>query len=41
MGPKVEAAIAFVSSGGRESIITSIARLGEALSGGPGTRIVA
>ena len=41
MGPKVEAAIAFVSSGGRESIITSIARLGDALSGGPGTRIVA
>jgi carbamate kinase len=40
MGPKVEAAIAFVESGGREAVITSIGRLGEALAGEAGTRII-
>jgi len=40
MGPKVEAAIAFVSSGGREAIITSVGKLGDALVGGAGTHIV-
>jgi carbamate kinase len=40
MGPKIEAAIEFVESGGRESIITSPAVLGLALRGEHGTRIV-
>jgi len=40
MGPKVEAAITFVSSGGREAIITSLGKLDDALAGGAGTRIV-
>jgi carbamate kinase len=40
MGPKVEAAIEFVESGGREAIITSSVVLGPALRGEHGTRIV-
>ena len=41
MGPKVEAAAEFVEQGGKESVITSLARLREALEGGAGTRITA
>jgi carbamate kinase len=41
MGPKIEAAIDFVVSGGREAIITSPATLGAALRGEHGTKIVA
>jgi carbamate kinase len=40
MGPKVEAAIEFVESGGCRAIITSPAVLGSALRGEHGTRIV-
>ncbi|HEV8594718.1 MAG TPA: carbamate kinase [Thermoplasmata archaeon] len=39
MGPKVEAAIGFLEGGGKESIITSLGRLREALDGTAGTRI--
>ncbi len=41
MGPKVESAIAFVESGGRHAIITSIAGLRDALAGRGGTHLVA
>ena len=41
MGPKVEAAIEFVESGGREVLITSAAHLKAALLKRSGTRIVA
>ncbi len=41
MGPKIEAAIAFVRSGGREVLITSLEHLRDALEGRTGTRIVA
>ncbi len=41
MGPKIEAAIAFLQHGGREVIITSIPELRRALRGKSGTRIVA
>jgi carbamate kinase len=37
MGPKVEAAVAFVEAGGRRARITSAARLGAALRGEDGT----
>ncbi len=40
MGPKIEAAVAFVKSGGREAIIASVDRIGEAVDGQTGTRIV-
>jgi len=40
MGPKVEAAILFVSAGGREALITSVGALGHAIDGEAGTRIV-
>jgi carbamate kinase len=40
MGPKIEAAIDFVQSGGREAIITSLSSLVAALDGREGTRIV-
>jgi carbamate kinase len=40
MGPKVRAAIEFVESTGREVLITSSARLTEALRGRGGTRIL-
>jgi carbamate kinase len=39
MGPKVEAAIRFVENGGRRSIITSLRRIGDALTGAAGTVI--
>jgi len=41
MGPKVEAAVEFVENGGAEAVITSLARLREALAGTAGTRITA
>src|SRR4051794_16134914 len=41
MGPKVEAALAFLESGGGEVLITSPERLTDALDGTAGTRIVA
>ena len=41
MGPKVEAAVEFVENGGAEAVITSLARLREALGGTAGTRITA
>jgi carbamate kinase len=40
MGPKIEAAIQFLESGGRQAIITSIDRLTDAIKGTTGTRIV-
>lgn len=40
MGPKVESAIRFIESGGREVIITSFEYLTNALDGNDGTRIV-
>jgi carbamate kinase len=39
MGPKVEAALRFVRSGGRRSIITALDRITEALDGAVGTII--
>lgn len=39
MGPKVEAAIQFLESGGQQVIITSLERAAEALTGNAGTRI--
>jgi carbamate kinase len=41
MGPKIEAAIDFVSQGGEECIITSTERVAQAVSGSAGTHIVA
>ncbi len=40
MGPKVEAAIQFVEEGGRVATITSLSRVGEAVVGRAGTRVV-
>lgn len=40
MGPKVEAAIRFLESGGKEVIITSLSRLAEAVNGNEGTHIL-
>ncbi len=40
MGPKIRAAIDFISRGGREVLITSIDRIVEAFAGKTGTRIV-
>jgi carbamate kinase len=40
MGPKVEAAMEFANSRGGSVLITSVAKLGEALEGKAGTRIV-
>jgi carbamate kinase len=40
MGPKIEAAIAFVEAGGEECIITSTERVGDAVAGRAGTHIV-
>jgi carbamate kinase len=40
MGPKVEAAMRFVESGGRKTIITSLDRVKDALEGRAGTSIV-
>jgi len=41
MGPKIEAAIDFVSHGGKECIITSTERVAQAVNGAAGTHIVA
>jgi carbamate kinase len=41
MGPKIEAALGFVSQGGEECIITSTERVAEAVKGSGGTHIVA
>jgi carbamate kinase len=41
MGPKIEAALAFLEAGGDEVVITSPERLADALDGTAGTRIVA
>jgi carbamate kinase len=41
MGPKIEAALAFLEAGGDEVLITSPERLVDALDGAAGTRIVA
>jgi carbamate kinase len=40
MGPKIQAAITFLESGGKEVLITSPFRLEEAVTGATGTRIV-
>ncbi len=40
MGPKVEAAIEFIQSGGKRAIITSIEHIADALAGKAGTEIV-
>lgn len=40
MGPKIQAAVDFINSGGKEAIITSIPKIGEALEGRAGTRIL-
>jgi carbamate kinase len=41
MGPKIEAAIEFVSQGGEQCIITSTERVAQAVNGSAGTHIVA
>jgi carbamate kinase len=41
MGPKIEAAIAFLGQGGREVIITDPDHLADALAGRAGTHITA
>jgi len=40
MGPKIEAAVNFITGGGREVLISSIERGAEAIAGRTGTRIV-
>jgi carbamate kinase len=40
MGPKVESALGFLAAGGREVIITSYERLGDAVAGRAGTHVV-
>jgi len=40
MGPKVEAAMNFLDSGGRKAIITSLDNLADAVLGGAGTQII-
>ena len=40
MGPKIEAAIDYLSGGGKEALITSPDGIGRALRGETGTRIV-
>ena len=37
MGPKVEAVVRFVEQGGRRAVITSLDRIGEAVTGDAGT----
>jgi carbamate kinase len=41
MGPKIEAALAFVRQGGKEAVITSLETIEEALEGRAGTRLSA
>jgi carbamate kinase len=40
MGPKIEAAISFLESGGKEVIITSMDKAKQAILGKAGTRII-
>lgn len=40
MGPKIEAAVQFITAGGRKAIITSVERMSEALAGETGTAVV-
>jgi carbamate kinase len=40
MGPKIEAALQYLASGGRQVIITSLDHTYDALQGEAGTRIV-
>jgi carbamate kinase len=40
MGPKIESALRFLRQGGKEVIITSYQKLGEALTGSAGTHII-
>jgi carbamate kinase len=40
MGPKIEAAINFLESGGEMVLITSIENMTEAIEGHTGTRII-
>jgi carbamate kinase len=40
MGPKVEAAIKFLDSGGRRTIITSLEGIDDAIEGEGGTEII-
>jgi carbamate kinase len=40
MGPKVEAALRFAENGGHQAVITSLERIGDALSGNIGTRVI-
>jgi carbamate kinase len=40
MGPKIEAALEFLRSGGREVLITAADRLGDAMAGRTGTRLI-
>jgi carbamate kinase len=40
MGPKIEAAVSFLASGGQEVIITSLDKAQQAISGDAGTKIV-
>lgn len=40
MGPKIEAAVGFIESGGESAIITSIDKLDDALKGKTGTKII-
>jgi carbamate kinase len=39
MGPKVEAAVAFIKKGGKRALITSIDKIEEAVAGSAGTEI--
>jgi len=41
MGPKIEAAIAFLEQGGREVVITSPDHVADAVAGRTGTHITA
>jgi carbamate kinase len=40
IGPKIRASVDFIKSGGKEVIITSISKIGDALEGKAGTRIL-
>jgi carbamate kinase len=40
MGPKIEAAMQFMQSGGKRAVITSIEAIEEAVAGRAGTEII-
>ncbi len=40
MGPKIEAAVSFLKSGGKEVIVTSLDKAKQAILGDAGTKIV-